>query len=158
MAEICPVCGEELTFETWEQYKFSSESQAVPVHDFCLEKFASKPEGYFEELRKELANQEKKALEREKKAEANEKPDKEQAKQAEANFNKSIEQSKIEETSLQEIKDKSVYVKGFTMSFGGMVIFALKWMLAMIPALILFWIIIALFTALFGVSLMSIFL
>ena len=150
MADICPVCGEELTFETWEQYKFSSESQAVPVHDFCLEKFASKPEGYFEELRKELANQEKKALEREKKAEANEKPDKEQAKQAEANFNKSIEQSKIEETSLQEIKDKSVYVKDLDIPIKSMVIFMVKWAIASIPAFIILAIIGAIFFAFFG--------
>ena len=150
MADICPVCGEELTFETWEQYKFSSESQAVPVHDFCLEKFASKPEGYFEELRKELANQEKKALEREKKAEANEKPDKEQAKQAEANFNKSIEQSKIEETSLQEIKDKSVYVKDLDIPIKSMVIFMVKWAIASIPAFIILAIIGAIFFAMFG--------
>ena len=150
MADICPVCGEELTFETWEQYKFSSESQAVPVHDFCLEKFASKPEGYFEELRKELANQEKKALEREKKAEANEKPDKEQAKQAEANFNKSIEQSKIEETSLQEIKDKSVYVKDLDIPIKSMVIFMVKWAIASIPAFIILFIIFGIFFAIFG--------
>jgi len=67
MTEICPVCNKEITSANREQYKFSSESQALPVHDFCLGKFASKPKGYFEERRKILAIEEKKALEKEQK-------------------------------------------------------------------------------------------
>ena len=59
MTEICPVCNKEITSANREQYKFSSESQALPVHDFCLGKFASKPKGYFEERRKILAIEEK---------------------------------------------------------------------------------------------------
>ena len=152
MAEICPVCEEDLDTQVDKIWYPISDMR---VHDRCNNIFKQDPERYGG-VNADLDFANKEAQEEQaKQAEANEE---EQAKQAEANFNKIIEQSKIEETSLQEIKDKSVYVKGFTMSFGGMVIFALKWMLAMIPALILFWIIIALFTALFGVSLMSIFL
>ncbi len=55
MAEICPVCNEEITSESREAYKFSSESKAIPVHNFCLGKFVSKPEGYFEAPRKETS-------------------------------------------------------------------------------------------------------
>ena len=73
--------------------------------------------------------------------------------------NESIELERLQKAkeNKQKIENKSVYVKGFSMPFGEMVIFALKWMLAMIPALILFWIIIAIFTAIFGISLLSIF-
>ena len=73
--------------------------------------------------------------------------------------NESIELEHLQKAkeNKQKIENKSVYVKGFSMPFGEMVIFALKWMLAMIPALILFWIIMAIFTAIFGISLLSIF-
>ena len=197
MAEICPVCGEEINSENREVYKTSNDSAGIPLHDNCLTKYVSKPEKYSgtaeeaeewshlicpvceEDLDTQVDKiwypiSDMRVHDRCNKIFkqdperyggvnadldfANKEAQEEQAKQAEANFNKIIEQSKIDETSLQEIKDKSVYIKGFSMPFGEMVIFALKWMLAMIPALILFWIIIALFTALFGVSLMSIFL
>ncbi len=137
---ICPVCNKEMLPRDYKK----EIQHGIVIHDECESDLEKLPEIIAKAKRAE-----------EKRVKANEE---EQAKQAEANFNKIIEQSKIDEASLQEINDKSVYVKGFSMPFGEMVIFALKWMLAMIPALILFWIIIALFTALFGVSLMSIFL
>jgi hypothetical protein len=71
--------------------------------------------------------------------------------------NESIERLQKAKENKQKIENKSVYVKGFSMPFGEMVIFALKWMLAMIPALILFWTIMAIFTAIFGISWLSIF-
>ena len=73
---------------------------------------------------------------------------------------KAIEKTETEKENKElqkNIEENSVYVRGFSMPFGEMVIFALKWMLAMIPALILFWTIMAIFTAIFGISLLSIF-
>tara|TARA_B100000586_G_C19869349_1_gene326129 strand:- start:4 stop:357 length:354 start_codon:yes stop_codon:yes gene_type:complete len=59
------------------------------------------------------------------------------------------QQEKNEAATLQEIKDKSVYVKSFDMPFGNMVGFMIKWALASIPAFIIlvmiyggFWLII----------------
>ena len=35
MAEICPVCNKEIKAEDREEYKFSSESSPIPVHNSC---------------------------------------------------------------------------------------------------------------------------
>ena len=55
-----------------------------------------------------------------------------------AKLEKIVEQQKKNEAAtLQEIKDKTVYVKGFDMPFEYMVGFMVKWALASIPALII---------------------
>jgi hypothetical protein len=134
MAEICPVCNKKIGFN--DEFVPTDTGSGQPyyeIHVSCKEDFDASPEEYGG-----------KAIEK---------------TEAQINLEKEAsEQRIINQKQQQKIEDKSVYVKGFSMPFGEMVIFALKWMLAMIPALILFWIIIALFTALFGVSLMSIFL
>ena len=49
----------------------------------------------------------------------------------------------------KEIKDKSVYVKGFSMPFGDMVTFIFKWTMASIPTAIFLAILFLIFTATF---------
>jgi len=53
--------------------------------------------------------------------------------------------------------DKSVHVKSFNMPFLDMVMFMVKWAIASIPAFIILFIIGAIFTTIFGVSLLSFF-
>jgi hypothetical protein len=50
----------------------------------------------------------------------------------------------------QKIEDQSVYVKGFSMPFGEMVEFMVKWAIASIPAFIILFIIFGIFFAMFG--------
>jgi len=50
----------------------------------------------------------------------------------------------------QKIEDKSVYVKGFSMSFGEMVEFMVKWAVASIPAFIILFIIFGILFLIFG--------
>jgi|TARA_B110000116_G_scaffold4795_1_gene4252 hypothetical protein len=50
----------------------------------------------------------------------------------------------------QKIEDKSVYVKGFSMPFGEMVEFMVKWAIASIPAFIILFIIFGILFAVFG--------
>ena len=50
----------------------------------------------------------------------------------------------------KEIKDKSVYVRGFDMPFGEMITFMVKWALASIPAFIILFIIFGIFFLIFG--------
>ena len=50
----------------------------------------------------------------------------------------------------KEIKDKSVYVKGFSMPFGEMVEFMVKWAIASIPAFIILFIIFGILFLIFG--------
>tara|TARA_B100001250_G_C19426956_1_gene625787 strand:- start:110 stop:475 length:366 start_codon:yes stop_codon:yes gene_type:complete len=59
-----------------------------------------------------------------------------------------IEQKRKEQQ--QKIEDQSVYVKGFSMPFGEMVEFMVKWAIASIPAFIILAIIGAIFFAMFG--------
>ena len=73
-----------------------------------------------------------------------------EAERAEENFNIILEQEKRDETSLQEIKDKSVYVKGFNMPFEEIVIFMVKCALASIPAFIILAIIGGIFFLIFA--------
>ena len=111
MADICPVCNEEITSENREVYKSSNDSEEVALHDYCLNKYVSRRK---------------------------------------AKLKKIIEQSKIDEASLQEIKDKSVYIKDLDIPIKSMVIFMVKWTLASIPAFIILAIIFAIFFAIFG--------
>ena len=36
MADICPVCNEEITSENREEYKSSNDSEGIALHDYCL--------------------------------------------------------------------------------------------------------------------------
>jgi len=132
MAKICPVCEEDLDTQVDKIWYPISD---IRVHDRCNNVFKQDPERYGG-VNADLDFANKEAQE-------------EQAKQAEANFNKIIEQSKIDEASLQEIKDKSVYVKDLDMPIKSMVIFMVKWAVASIPAFIILAIIGGLFFAIF---------
>ena len=138
MAEICPICKEEIEAE------YKEEIQGVSIHNYCEPLFLSEPEkfggkksetveeveesnqsgptiGDFLEVMKEKTNEES-------------------------------EEQRIEEHSKlqKEINDKSVYVKGFSMPFGEMVEFMVKWAIASIPAFIILAIIGAILVAIFG--------
>ena len=212
MAEICPVCNEEITSENREVYKSRNDSEGIALHDYCLNKYVSKPEKYGGKIikaekssraeicpvcnedlyghvdnvwypisdvkvhdwcnnvfrqdpehyggvnadvsldahvsRKEQAkNEEKKAKDEEEQVKRDEE---EQAKRADANFNKLLEQAKRDEVSVQEIKDKSVYVKDLDMPIKSMVIFMVKWAVASIPAFIILFIIFGILFLIFG--------
>ena len=197
MAQICPVCYEEITSENREVYKSSNDSEGVALHDYCLNKYVSKPKKYVgktieaEKSRAEIcpvcdeglythvnnvwypisgikvhdwcnnifrqdpenyggANADLDTAivskEQAKRAEA----ERAEAERAEENFNIILEQEKRDETSLQEIKDKSVYIKDLDIPIKSMVIFMVKWALASIPAFIILAIIGAVFFAIFA--------
>ena len=59
-----------------------------------------------------------------------------------------VEEEYVEQQ--QKIEDQSVYVKGFSMPFGEMVEFMVKWAIASIPAFIILFIIFGIFFAMFG--------
>ena len=133
MAEICPVCNEDLDTQVDKIWYPISDMR---VHDRCNNVFKQDPERYGgANTDLDFANKE---------------VQEEQAKQAEANFNKIIEQSKIDEASLQEINDKSVYVKDLDIPIKSMVIFMVKAALASIPAFIILFIIFGILFAIFG--------
>ena len=136
MADICPVCDRSISFIT------KATIEGINVHVECTPDFLLNPEKYGG-----------KPIE---KSEAQIKAKKEHREQQQEHQKQQREQE--EKALYKSVRIKGgVDVKGFSMPFGEMVIFALKWMLAMIPALILFWIIMAIFTAIFGISLLSIF-
>jgi len=68
-----------------------------------------------------------------------------------------IKVEKEQQEKQQKNEEKSVHVKSFSMPFGDMVMFMVKWAIASIPAFIILFIIGAIFTTIFGVSLLSIF-
>ena len=82
--------------------------------------------------------------------EFNKNPDKYGGKAREPD-NESIErpQKKVKENQ-QKIEEKSVYVKGFSMPFGEMVGFMVKWAIASIPAFIILFIIFGILFLIFG--------
>ena len=137
MAEICPVCKEKIEAE------YKEEIQGVSIHNYCEPLFLSEPEKFggkksetVEEV--EATNQPTFAgdfleVMKEKTSEES-------------------EEQRIEEHSKlqKEINDKSVYVKGFSMPFGEMVEFMVKWAIASIPAFIILFIIFGIFFAIFG--------
>jgi hypothetical protein len=125
MAEICPVCGEEINSENREVYKTSNDSAGIPLHDNCLTKYVSKPEKYG-----------RKKSDAVKLLKATNQP---------TSANPYDEYLKLQ----KEINDKSVYVKGFSMPFVEMVRFMVKWALASIPAFIILFIIGAILGAIF---------
>ena len=126
MTDICPVCGDEINSENREVYKTSNDSAGIPLHDNCLAKYVSKPEKYSRKKTEEL-----------KAVDATNQP---------TSANPYDEYLKLQ----KEINDKSVYVKGFSMPFGEMVRFMVKWALASIPAFIILFIIFGIFFAIFG--------
>ena len=139
MAEICPVCEKEV------HPSYRDEVEGAVLHVTCFRAFIDNKD-IFKKKYIEL-NGERKNLKAIDFDFANKEAQEEQAKQAEANFNKLLEQAERDEASLQEIKDKSVYVKGFRMPFGEMVTFIFKWTMASIPTAIFLAILFAIFLA-----------
>ena len=118
MAEICPVCNEEIISQYREVYKISKDSEGIVLHSYCLDKYVFKPEAQIK---------------------------------AESKYKERVQKDIEKREELQQkIKDKSVYVKGFSMPFGEMVIFMVKWAIASIPAFIILTIIGAILVAIFG--------
>ena len=66
--------------------------------------------------------------------------------------NESIELERLQKAkeNKQKIENKSVYVKGFSMPFGEMVEFMVKWAIASIPAFIILFIIFGILFLIFG--------
>ena len=197
MAEICPVCNEEITSENREVYKSRNDSEGIALHDYCLNKYVSKPEKYGGKIIKAEKSSRAEicpvcnedlyghvdnvwypisdvkvhdwcnnvfrqdpehyggvnadvSLDADVSGEEQAKYEEEQAKSADANFNKLLEQAKRDEVSVQEIKDKSVYVKDLDMPIKSMVIFMVKWAVASIPAFIILFIIFGILFLIFG--------
>ena len=44
MAEICPVCNEEIISQYREVYKINKDSEEIVLHSYCLDKYVFKPE------------------------------------------------------------------------------------------------------------------
>jgi len=97
----------------------------IDVHESCISTFSENPELYGG-----------KAIE---KSEAQIKAEKDHK-----------EKQQEHQKQQQRIEDKSVYVKGFSMPFGEMVEFMVKWAIASIPAFIILFIIFGIFFAMFG--------
>lgn len=138
MAEICPVCKEEIEAE------YKEEIQGVSIHNYCEPLFLSEPEkfgGKKSETVEEVEESNQSA------------PTMFDALEVmKEKINEESEEQSIEEhLKLQkEINDKSVYVKGFSMPFGEMVEFMVKWAIASIPAFIILFIIFGILFAIFG--------
>ena len=122
---ICPVCDEKIGFLDGD-----FPQDGIEVHTRCLGEFFQDPEMFGG-----------KAIE---KTEAQIKAEKEAVEQ------RRKEQAERDEASLQEIKDKSVYVKDLDMPIKSMVIFMVKWAVASIPAFIILAIIGGIFFAIFA--------
>ena len=120
MAEICPVCDKKIGFLDVQIVQ-----GGIVVHTSCTSTFLENPEEYGG-----------KAIEK---------------TEAQINLEKEAsEQRIINQKQQQKIEDKSVYVKGFSMPFGEMVEFMVKWAIASIPAFIILFIIFGIFFAMFG--------
>ena len=121
MADICPVCEKKMFFS-----RFSPQVGIdVEVHGSCLMTFLENPELYGGKAIEKTEDQKK--------------------------YQEQQKKEKEELDKLQkEIDDKSVYVKGFSMPFGEMVEFMVKWAIASIPAFIILAIFGAIFFAMFG--------
>ena len=179
MAEICVVCGEEITSENREVYKSINDPEGLVLHDYCLTKYVSKPEKYSgtaEEAeewshlicpvcKEEIGSNDHFSVEGAESDvevhtycldEFNQHPEKYGGKaiektEAQINLEKEAsEQRIINQKQQQRIEEKSVYVKGFSMPFGEMVEFMVKWAIASIPAFIILAIIGAIIVAIFG--------
>ena len=127
MADICVVCGEKIS-----QLSKVVIQEGITIHDTCIQDFEKEPEkfgGKVSEKTEPLTEEEKEV--------------------AEQRNQRRKEQAERDEASLQEIKDKSVYVKDLDMPIKSMVIFMVKWAVASIPAFIILAIIGAIFFAMF---------
>ena len=130
MSEICPVCKEKIGFnDEFVPIDAGSGQSYYEIHVSCIEDFDASPEKYGG-----------KAI---KKTEAQINLEKEASKQR-------TQEIKEHQKQQQRIEDKSVYVKGFSMPFGEMVEFMVKWAIASIPAFIILFIIFGIFFAIFG--------
>ena len=123
MADICPVC------ERVVHPSYRDEVEGIPVHALCFQKFMENKDIFkkkYIEMNKEEKNQNK----------SDEKAPE-------------IKPQEIKEHQKQQrrIEEKSVYVKGFSMSFGEMVAFIFKWTMASIPTAIFLAILFLIFTA-----------
>ncbi len=120
---ICPVCDEKIGFLDGD-----FPQDGIEVHTRCLGEFFQDPEKYGGTVKTEAQiKAEKEAVEQRRK-----------------------EQAERDEASLQEIKDKSVYVKDLDMPIKSMVIFMVKWAVASIPAFIILFIIFGILFLIFG--------
>ena len=139
MAIICPVCEEEIEAE------YKEEIQGVSIHNYCEPLFLSEPEKFGGKKSETVEEVE----------ESNQSwPTMFDALEVmKEKTNEESEEQRIEEHSKlqKEINDKSVYVKGFSMPFGEMVEFMVKWAIASIPAFIILFIIFGILFAIFGV-------
>ena len=127
MAEICPVCGEKVG---WNDEYFSVEGLEGDIegHDYCMDEFNLNPEKYGGTSTEQRRKENSEITKIQKEA---------------------VEQKRKEQ------EDKSVYVKGFSMPFGEMVEFMVKWAIASIPAFIILFIIFGIFFAMFGAMFVS---
>ena len=120
MAKICEVCGESTNFLNEERI------DGIVMHNYCINTFEKDPVKYGDkpiEKTENLTKNEKEAVEQR-------------------------EQKRNEQQ--HRIEEKSVYVKGFSMPFGEMVEFMVKWAIASIPAFIILFIIFGILFAVFG--------
>ena len=124
MADICPVCEKKISFLDVHEPQVG-----IVVHTSCTSTFLENPEEYGG-----------KAIE---KTEAQINLEKEASEQR-------TQEIKEHQKQQQRIEEKSVYVKGFSMPFGEMVEFMVKWAIASIPAFIILFIIFGIFFAIFG--------
>ena len=144
--EICPVCNDDFNVRVdnvW--YPISG----IKVHTLCNNAFKQDLEHYGganADLDTAIVSEEQGKRAEAERAEA----ERAEAERAEENFNIILEQEKRDETSLQEIKDKSVYIKDLDIPIKSMVIFMVKWAIASIPAFIILAVIGAVFFAIFA--------
>ena len=127
MANICPVCGKKVG---WNDDYFSVEGLEGDIegHDYCKDEFDLNPEKYGGTSTEQRRKENSEITKIQKEA---------------------VEQKRKEQ------EDKSVYVKGFSMPFGEMVEFMVKWAIASIPAFIILFIIFGIFFAMFGAMFVS---
>ena len=124
MAIICPVCEENIGILSLDEVQI----QGLSVHGKCRKAFIKNPEKYGGKAIKKT--------------------------EAQINLEKVASEQRTQETKEHQeqqhrIEDKSVYVKGFSMPFGEMVEFMVKWAIASIPAFIILFIIGAILGAIF---------
>ena len=126
MADICPVCGDEVGF-----FSGTSAGGDVYVHGKCREQYNNKK---IEEYRK---------TEKLKKSESSNQNEDIDEKQASTEINTSS-------TTSSNITNSKVQITNFDMPFEDMIKFMVKWGLASIPAFIILFIIFGILFAIFG--------
>ena len=124
MADICPVCKKKVGWN--DDYALREAGYGEPrleIHESCLKAFDENPELYggTPVVQREKENSETIKIQKE-----------------------------ATEQKRKEREDKSVYVKGFSMPFGEMVEFMVKWAIASIPAFIILFIIFGILFLIFG--------